>query len=200
MKNKIPAQHIGAESKAISKINFDTDELAKVHFEIVKKRFFDINSWELFAGKNKAKFTLRNQNAELILNHPKVGNYVSIEVPLLPNKDEDQFDWVKIEVCEQEEKADYESFYIRVRPTSNPTNQSDEITHFLDVKATSNFLITRDGTEISAEVYARNEVPNFDDKSISEKIRNKVVAVGGMLFGSKLQWEGLTDGLIKDGK
>lgn len=200
MKNKIPAQHIGAESKAISKINFDTDELAKVHFEIVKKRFFDINSWELFAGKNKAKFTLRNQNGELILNHPKVGNYVSIEVPLLPNKDEDQFDWVKIEVCEQEEKADYESFYIRVRPTSNPTNQSDEITHFLDVKATSNFLITRDGTEISAEVYARNEVPNFDDKSISEKIRNKVVAVGGMLFGSKLQWEGLTDGLIKDGK
>ena len=200
MKNKIPAQHIGAESKAISKINFDTDELAKVHFEIVKKRFFDINSWELFAGKNKAKFTLRNQKGELILVHPKVGNYISIEVPLLPNKDEDQFDWVKIEVCEQEEKADYESFYIRVRPTSNPTNQSDEITHFLDVKATSNFLITRDGTEISAEVYARNEVPNFDDKSISEKIRNKVVAVGGMLFGSKLQWEGLTDGLIKDGK
>ena len=200
MKNKIPAQHIGAESKAISKIKFDTDELAKAHFEIVKKRFFDINSWELFAGKNKAKFTLRNQKGELIIDHPKVGNYVSIEVPLLPNKDEDQFDWVKIEVCEQEEKADYESFYIRVRPTSNPTNQSDEITHFLDVKATSNFLITRDGTEISAEVYARNEVPNFDDKSISEKIRNKVVAVGGMLFGSKLQWEGLTDGLIKDGK
>ena len=200
MKNKIPAQHIGAESKAISKINFDTDELAKVHFEIVKKRFLDINSWELFAGKNKAKFTLRNQKGELILNYPKVGNYISIEVPLLPNKDEDQFDWVKIEVCEQEEKIDYESFYIRVRPTSNPTNQSDEITHFLDVKATSNFLITRDGTEISAEVYARNEVPNFDDKSISEKIRNKVVAVGGMLFGSKLQWEGLTDGLIKDGK
>lgn len=193
----MPAQEVGAESVAVSKINFDDIGLAKVHFEIVKKRFLDINSWELFAGKNKAKFTLRSEKGELILDHPKVGNYISIEVPLLPNKDEDHFDWVKIEVYEEEKKEDYEVVYIRVRPTSNPTNPTEEITHFLDSTATSNFFIRRNGTEISAEVYARNEVPNFEDKTLSEKIRNKAVAVGGMLFGSKLQWEGLTDGLIR---
>lgn len=197
MKNKMPAQEVGAESVAVSKINFDDIGLAKVHFEIVKKRFLDINSWELFAGKNKAKFTLRSEKGELILDHPKVGNYISIEVPLLPNKDEDHFDWVKIEVYEEEKKEDYKAVYIRVRPTSNPTNPTEEITHFLDSTATSNFFIRRNGTEISAEVYARNEVPNFEDKTLSEKIRNKAVAVGGMLFGSKLQWEGLTDGLIR---
>ena len=197
MKNKMPAQEVGAESVAVSKINFDDIGLAKVHFEIVKKRFLDINSWELFAGKNKAKFTLRSEKGELILDHPKVGNYISIEVPLLPNKDEDHFDWVKIEVYEEEKKEDYEVVYIRVQPTSNPTNPTEEITHFLDSTATSNFFIRRNGTEISAEVYARNEVPNFEDKTLSEKIRNKAVAVGGMLFGSKLQWEGLTDGLIR---
>ena len=197
MKNKMPAQEVGAESVAVSKISFDDIGLAKVHFEIVKKRFLDINSWELFAGKNKAKFTLRSEKGELILDHPKVGNYISIEVPLLPNKDEDHFDWVKIEVYEEEKKEDYEAVYIRVRPTSNPTNPTEEITHFLDSTATSNFFIRRNGTEISAEVYARNEVPNFEDKTLSEKIRNKAVAVGGMLFGSKLQWEGLTDGLIR---
>ena len=200
MKNKMPAQEVGAESVAVSKISFDDIGLAKVHFEIVKKRFLDINSWELFAGKNKAKFTLRNEKGKLILDHPIVGNYISIEVPLLPNKDEDHFDWVKIEVYEEEKKEGYEAFYIRVRPTSNPTNPTNEITHFLDSTATSNFFIKRNGTEISAEVYARNEVPNFEDKTLSEKIRNKAVALGGMLFGSKLQWEGLTDGLIKNEK
>ena len=72
MKNKIPTHKIGAESEAISKIILDNVELAKNHFEIVKKRFLDINSWELFAGKNKAKFTLRNQKGELILDPPKL--------------------------------------------------------------------------------------------------------------------------------
>ena len=109
MKNKMPAQEVGAESVAVSKISFDDIGLAKVHFETVKKRFRDINSWELFAGKNKAKFTLRSEKGELILDHPKVGNYISIEVPLLPNKDEDHFDWVKIEVYEEEKKGRLQS-------------------------------------------------------------------------------------------
>ncbi len=200
MKNKIPTHKIGAESEAISKIILDNVELAKNHFEIVKKRFLDINSWEFFAGKNKAKFTLRNHKGELVLDPPQVGNYISIRVPLLPNKEEDHFDWVKIEVYEEEKKEDYEAIYIRLRPTSNPTNPTDEVTHFLDSTATSNFFIRRNGREISAEVYARNEVPNFEDKTLSEKIRNKAVALGGMLIGSKLQWEGLTDGLIRDEK
>ena len=197
MINKIPEHEIGAECKAISKITFDNVELAKNHFETVKKRFLDVNSWEFFAGENKAKFALRNREGELILNQPKVCDYISIEVPLLPNKDKDHFDWVTIEVCEEEKREDYEEIYIRLRPTSNPTSLTDETTHFLDSKATSNFFIRRNGMEISVEIYAINEVPNFEDKTLVEKIRNKAVALGGMLFGSKLQWEGLTDGLIR---
>ncbi|QOW09440.1 hypothetical protein Q73A0000_03210 [Kaistella flava (ex Peng et al. 2021)] len=200
MKNKIPTQQIGAESEAISKIIFETEELARVHFETVKKRFLDINSWELFAGEHKAEFSLRDEKGNLILDHPKVGNYVSIKIPLLHNPDDDGFDWVKIEVYEEAKEEHYEAVYIRVRPTSNPKNSSDEITHFLNPTATSNFFIRRNGKEISAEVYARNETPNSKDKSLSEKIRNKIVSVGGMLIGSKIQWEGLTDGLIKHEK
>lgn len=197
MKNKIPSQKIGAESEAISKINFENEELAKTHFETVKKRFLDINSWELFAGKNKAEFALRDEKGKLSLDLPKVGNYISIKVPLLPNSDTDHLDWVKIEIYEEEKDENYEAVYLRVRPASNPNNATDEIIHFLNSNATSNFFIRRNKNEISAEVYARNEIPNSKNKSLSEKIRNKVVAVGGMLIGSKIQWEGLTDGLIK---
>lgn len=200
MKSKIPSQEIGAESKASSTIVHDNLDSAKNHFEIVKKRFLDINSWELFAGDSKAEFSLRNQNGKLSLDHPKVGDFISIKIPLLPNKNNDHFDWVKIEVCEEESKNDYEAMYIRVRPTSDPTHETDEISHFLDSTATSNFFIKRNGLEISAEVVARNEIPNLNDKSVLGKVRNTVVAVGGMLVGSKIQWDGLTSGLIKNEK
>ncbi|QBO59237.1 hypothetical protein [Chryseobacterium salivictor] len=198
MKNKIPEQIIGVESEAVSKISFDNKELARIHFKKVKKRFLDINFWELFAGQEKAEFSLRDENGNLILGHPQVGNYISIKVPLLPNRNDDGLDWVKIEVYEEEVFEDDEAVYLRVRPSSDPTSSSNKITHFLDSSATSNFIIKRSGKEISAEIYARNEVPNSKDKSISEKIRNKIVSVGGMLIGSKIQWEALTKGLIEN--
>ncbi len=200
MKNHIPPQREGAESIAVSNLELENDNEAKIHFELVKKRFNDINSWELVAGKEKAEFSLRDQNGELILRKPEVGDFVSIKVPFLPNCDEGGLDWVRVEVCETELKENFESVYIRLRPTSNPTTADDKITHFLDSSSTSNFLITRDKNIISAEVYARNEVPNSKDRTIIEKVRNKAVALGGMLIGSKLQWEGLTSGLIKDEK
>lgn len=197
MKHQIPAQHEGAESIAISEIELPSLEEAKAHYQTVKSRFLNINSWELFAGKEKAEFSLRDHQGKLSLDKPMVGHYVTIKIPLLHNPDEEGIDWVKVEVCEEEISNEEESFYIRLRPTSKPGNSTDEIIHFLNDDATSNFIIQRNGCKVKAEVIARNEVPNMKDKAISEKIRNKLVSFGGMLFGSKVQWEGLTDGLIK---
>lgn len=197
MKHQIPAQQKGAESIAISEIDLPSIEEAKAHYQTVKKRFLDINSWELFAGKEKAEFSLRDDQGKLSLDKPTVGNYVSIKIPLLHNPDEEGMDWVKIEVCEEDISNDEESYYIRLRPTAKPGSPTDEITHFLNDDATSNFIIQRISSKVKAEIIARNEVPNMKDKTFTEKIRNKLVAFGGMLFGSKVQWEGLTDGLIK---
>lgn len=197
MKHQIPAQHKGAESIAISELELASVEEAKLHYQAMRARFLDINSWELFAGEEKAEFSLKDENGKLSLEKPKVGNYVSIKIPLLHNADEEGLDWVRIEVCEEDLSNDEESFYIRLRPTSKPGSSKEEITHFLNDDATSNFIIQRSGSKVKAEVIARNEVPNMKDKTISEKIRNKIVAFGGMLFGSKVQWEGLTNGLIK---
>lgn len=200
MNHQIPAQKKGAESIANSEIELSSVEDAKAHYQIVKGRFLDINSWELFAGEEKAEFSLRDENGELSLEKPQVGHYVSIKIPLLHNSDDEGLDWVKVEVCEEFISDEEESFYIRLRPTSKPGDFETKITHFLNDDATSNFISRRNSSKIIAEVIARNEVPNFKDKTIVEKIRNKVVAVGSMLIGSKIQWEGLTKGLIKDGK
>lgn len=197
MKNQIPPQIKGAESKAISTVDLETEQNAIDHFQLVKKRFQDVNSWEFFAGTEKAEFALHDSTGKLSLEKPEVGNYISIKIPLLHNSAEGGLDWVQVEVYEEEIKEHFEEIYMRLRPSSNPTLPSDKITHFLDSDSTSNFIIRRKNNTISAEVYARNEIPNTKDKTVLEKIRNKTVALGGMLFGSKIQWEGLTDGLIK---
>ena len=198
MKNQVPPQRIGAESAAVSEINFKTEDEAKKHFEIVKNRFQNINSWDLLAGEEKAEFALHDSTGKLIHEKPQAGNFISIKIPLLHNPADDGLDWVKVEVYEEELKNDHEQIYMRLRPTFDPTAKSDSIIHFLDDQSSSNFIISRDFKTIKAEVYARNEIPNTQDKTIVEKIRNKAVALGGMLIGSKIQWEGLTNGLIKD--
>ncbi|MBW8362219.1 MAG: hypothetical protein K0M56_08555 [Kaistella sp.] len=197
MEEKIPQQKTGAKSDTVSDLELDNEMLAAEHFETVKKRFLDVNSWELFAGEEKAEFSLRDANGNILLGRPKIGDYFSIKVPGLHNTTGDGFDWVQVEHIEEEKQDHSESVYIRVRPTANPTKPDEKTAHFFDEKATSNFLITREGVKISAEVHGRNEVPNTEDLHLLEKIRNSLVAVGGMIAGSKFQWKSLTEGLIK---
>lgn len=197
MEEKIPQQKIGAQSNTISEITLNTEDEAINHFETVKKRFLDVNSWEFFAGEEKASFSLRNGEGELLLENPKIGNYFRIQIPGLNNLTGNGFDWVKIEELQEEKSENSECIYIRVRPTKDPTSTDNKTAHFFDDKATSNFMIKREGNKITAEVYGRNEKPNTEDLSTLEKVRNFLVAVGGMIAGSKFQWKSLTEGLIK---
>ena len=197
MHEKIPPQKTGAKSDTLAEIELDSVQEAQNHFDVVKRRFLNINCWELFAGTEKAEFSLRDHNGELSLDPPKVGDYFRIKIPGLHNPTGDGYDWVQVVKFEQEQSEDSECLYIRVRPTSDPTKPDDTTAHFFDSKATSNFLIKREGKKISAEVHGRNEVPNTEDLSVLEKIRNSLVAVGGIIGGSKFQWKSLTEGLIK---
>ena len=197
MGENIPQQYTGAKSDTVSEITLNTETEAVAHFETVKKRFLDVNSWEFFAGEEKASFTLRDELGNLLLEKPKVGNYFKIQIPGLHNPTGDGFDWVRIEEMKEEKDERGESIYIRVRPASDPTKPDHKTAHFFDETATSNFLIKREGSKITAEVHGRNEEPNTEDLSVREKVRNFLVAVGGMIAGSKFQWKSLTEGLIK---
>ncbi len=197
MKNKIPEQYSGAKSDTVSQQDFDSEDAAIDHFETVKKRFLDVNSWEMFAGEEKASFSLRDENGELLLRKPQVGDFFRIQIPGLHNPSGDGFDWVAIEKFEEEHDAHNSCIYIRVRPSANPSKNSNKTDHFFCDKATSNFLIRRENNSVFAEVHGRNEEPNTENLSAMEKVRNFLVAVGGIIAGSKFQWKSLTEGLIK---
>ena len=197
MENKIPAQKEGGFSDAISEIVLETVAEAAFHFQTVKKRFIDINSWEIFAGKEKASFTLCDEEGNSALNPPKIKYYIGIKLPALPNSAGDSFDWVLIECFENEEKSNFEQWYLRVRPSENPKNRNGKIAHFFTDVSTSNFIITRNGKTITAGVHGRNEIPNTDNFKLLEELRNTIVAKGASLLGSNIQWKAFTDGIIK---
>ena len=198
MHEKIPLQQKGAKTDTGSEVKLENVEMAREHFQTVKKRFLDINSWELFAGEEKAEFSLRDARGELLLRDPEIGDYITIKVPGLHNTGADGFDWVCIEEIEAEDSEQGDCAYIRVRPVANPTVPEDSTAHFFDEEATSNFLIWREGNTVGAEVHGRNEVPNVENVSLLDKIRNGLVALGGMFLASKFQWSSFTEGLIKN--
>ena len=87
---------------------------------------------------------------------------------------------------------------MRVRPAPNPhKNAGDkEAAHFFKDEATSNFLIERKGTMVSAAVYGRNEKLNLTTEKLSDKVRNAVVGTTAVMGLSIIQWKKLVKGLI----
>lgn len=197
MDNKIPAQHDGGHSDTVSKQEFNTADEAKTFFETVKARFLNVNQWELFAGKEKTEFAMMTASGEILYREPAEGDFFRINIPGPNNPSGDKYDWVQVEEKEHKTLADEESIMIRVRPCPSPLNAKDETAHFFSDDATSTFIVKREGNVIFAEVHGRNEKPNTENLGVVEKIRNTLVAIGGILGGSKFQWKSLTEGLLK---
>jgi hypothetical protein len=93
------------------------------------------------------------------------------------------------------EADDLESYGIRVRPAENPETETKEVAHFYSSESTSTFLVTRKGNNVTAEVYDRNTKPNDEAHTTVDKIRDLVVGATGITVFSKIQWQGLVDGL-----
>ena len=86
---------------------------------------------------------------------------------------------------------------MRVRPATNPNNDRQDVAHFFSDEATSNFMVKREGTTITAAVYGRNEKPNTGAEKAVDKARNTAVATGAVSGFSKLQWKSLVNGFLK---
>ena len=111
MEEKIPPQKTGAKSDTISEIELDSEQSAISHFDLVKRRFLDVNCWELFAGTEKAEFSLRDGQGKLSLDPPKIGDYFRIKIPGLHNPTGDGYDWVQVENYESEDSEHSENVF-----------------------------------------------------------------------------------------
>lgn len=195
----IPQQVKGASTDTVSKIKLDTVDEALWDFEIIKDRLLDVSHWHELSGDILAKFQLMDANGNKLYRRAREGDYLRINIPGPVNKSGEGYDWVRIEQIEftDDESESYEYVAMKVRPCESPLNHEHATAHFFKNIATSTFMVKRKYNVISAEVHGRNEEPNTDAISTSNKIRNFFVGIGAILGFSKVQWKSLVDGLVK---
>lgn len=192
----VPAQIKGGFHDTESQKQFENPIITGQKFEILRQRFFSVNQWQEYTGKNSADFRLYDFKGNPIDRSPEIGDFIRVDIPGPGEKEASGFDWVEVINKSHQLSDQFEYFLMTCRPSKVPGNSdNDHIAHFYGNQASSTFMISKTANEIKAAIYGRNEVPNYDAQWI-DKIRNVWVAVGGMMGISKIQWKALSDGLL----
>ena len=158
----------------------------------------DVSNWHKLCGLGTATFTLTDNEGNKTARLAKEGDYIKIDIPGPGSKTGNGYDWVRIETIEdkRDEPNNYEAFTMRARPAKNPAGNADETAHFFQDEATSTFMVVRDANTVKAEIHGRNELPNIEQETRPDTIRNAVIALVAMLGLSKSQWKKLVEGLV----
>lgn len=191
----VPMQKYGGSHDTESQKEYGTEVISD-KFEILKKRFLSVNLWESYCGKGFAAFTLCDKEGNPKDHHPQEGDLIKIDIPGPGESESQGFDWVEITDLSQQKDDLVEIFMMTCRPSKNPDKpKSSHIAHFYSIESTSTFMISKNRTHIKAAVYGRNEAPNMR-ATLPDRIRNILVALGGVMGVSKIQWKRLVDGLL----
>lgn len=194
---QIPEQKLGAQSNTEAVQTFNSEAEAQSFFEKVKERLKTVNNWHKYAGSLTADFALCDSTGNEVDRLVEKGDHFKIDIPGPGPATGDGYDWVQVESIDEVKTPEAESLSIVVRPATNPTNADPDVAHFFSEEATSCFMVSRQGNEVKAAVYGRNEQPNTHTEKAMDKIRNSAVAGGAVSGFSKLQWKSLVTGLIK---
>ncbi len=193
----VPAQYTGKEIEAEASVELKDDNAAKIFFDAVKERLLRVNNWHRIAGIISARFQLIDANGEEVNRNAAKGDYLKIDIPGPGSKEGGGYDWVCIEDVREVAEGDMQSTGFRVRPTQNPFGNKNETAHFYSDESTSNFIVTREKTRISAWIIDRNIKPNEDAESLMDKIRDTAAGMSAIASFSKIQWQMLAEGLIE---
>jgi hypothetical protein len=194
----VPPQYEGAR-KDIEQVGVSEDPNDALRlFATARKRLLDINGWDQLCGKLTSTFRLTDENGKPLSRTAQKGDYFKIDLPGPGTMEGQGYDWVCIESIEDfsDPNGTKESIVITVRPAPSPERKGENVAHFFDQRATSSFVVSREGTKVKAAVYGRNELPNTSTTQPVDKVRNAVAAVSAILGFSDIQWKNLVKGLL----
>ena len=193
----IPAQYTGNEIEALAEVELQNENDAKHFYQIAKERLLNVNNWHAVAGLVSATFQLVDAGGNVAGRKCHKGDYLRIDIPGPGSTEGDGYDWVSVEEVKEVTTENMQSIGFRVRPSQNPLGTKNETAHFYGEESTSNFIVTRENTKISAWIIDRNIKPNVEARSLTDKIRDTSVGISAIGFFSKIQWQNLANGLIK---
>jgi hypothetical protein len=196
----VPPQFKGQEIEAEATRELKDQTDAKSLYNVAKKKLLDVNNWKEIAGAITAQFQIIDEKGKEVKREVKKGDYLRIDIPGPGSKEGDGYDWVLVEELNEINKGSLQSVGFRVRPNENPFGEKNETAHFYSREATSSFIITRENSKIISWIIDRNLLPNTESGSLADKVRDVAVGVGAIAAFSKVQWQGLADGLIENKK
>lgn len=194
----VPGQYVGGHTGVIEVTELQDKKKASKLFAEAKQRLQNINNWENMCEGLSAEFCLTDSNGIKTHDLPRIGFLIRINLPAPALDSGKGYDRVRIEHIEQSgtEDSEEEIYTFRVRPSSNPFSQSSKISHLYKNNATSSFILYRKHRKVFALQEGRNEIPNTEVNSLTDKIRNTIVAFSALLGFSTPQWKKLVRAIL----
>ncbi len=194
----VPEQLKGGQSNTEHSVTAGSRQEALDIFKRAYNRLLNVNAWHKFSGKATADFELKDPQGEGKHRLTHVNDYFKIDIPGPGSAAGDGYDWVNVEEIEDKTnpEAEEESVSMRVRPCTDPTNESTDVAHFFTDESTSTFVISRKGNTVIASVFGRNEKPNTSTEKVVDKIRNAAIGSTAIAGASKIQWASLVKGVL----
>lgn len=197
-----PVQKEGIKKDLEHSVDCQDQQEAERLFKSARKKLLDINNWVNVNEHMKTRFVITGRDQNRVERPAQKGDFVKIDIPGPGSLAGDGFDWVYVEAVEEENflRNDQELAAIRLRPVKNPSGSDDSVAHFYDDGSTSTFVIERFHNKVVAKYFGRNEKPNWNTERLADKLRNAVVAFGGLFGLSDANWQGLLEGFLAQDK
>lgn len=194
----VPANEKGKALDLEYSVTENSREEATTTFKRACSRLLNPSIWHQLSGALSASFKLAAPNDPGPQRLARINDYFMIDIPGPGPSVGDGYDWVQVEnITENADPAAEESFGMTLRVSVNPNKPEEGTAHFFKEGATSTFLIKRNGNTVTASYHGRNEIPNAKEVTLSDKIRNSLVATGALAGISELQWTALIKGLLQ---
>lgn len=193
----VPLQYAGTKIEVDATVELKNIDEAKAFYNVAKSRLLQVNNWHNVAGIISAKFQLIDASGNEADRHAAKNDFLKVDIPGPGSTEGGGYDWVLVEMLNEVSDGENESIGFRVRPCNNPFGNKNETAHFYSEEATSNFIVIREGVNIIAWVVDHNLKPNDNAESLVDKLRDTAVGIGAISLFSKIQWQGLVDGIVK---
>lgn len=198
--NIVPGQYTGKNIQTEVSRKLTENEEAKSLYLIARERLLNVNKWHSLAGFISGVFQLSNEHGEKLDRLVRTGDYIKIDIPGPGSPEGDGYDWVFVEEVKETDTEMLQGTGFRVRPSTNPLNNSPETAHFYSNEATSSFIVIRDNKQVTVQIIDVNLRPNDENNSLKDSVRNVVIGVGALGLFSKIQWKNLAEGIISSEK
>ena len=196
LKTTIEQQNTGGKHDSSVSVQFDTAKECLVAFRKIEFAFININYWD-HIFKNTSSFHVPDSAKIEKVTRAQPGDLVKIKIPGPKNKLGHGYDWVKIVSLEKSWENEVQTLCLVLSPTSAGCHLK-KTAHFFTSKSKNYFIIRKSLLQITAEVHGRNEVPNLKHQSFRDQWRNLLIAKGGILGFSKINWETWCENILDE--